>query len=108
MRAPLSWIAEYASLPKGSTAESVMEALVKVGLEEEGVHSFDLSVPTKLTGMVMIGMMEARKVRRNTKMTSATKTTASSMVLKTLLMDLSMNTELSLATLIRTSRGKSC
>ena len=45
MRAPLSWIAEYVSLPKGSTAESVMEALVKVGLEEEGVHSFDLSGP---------------------------------------------------------------
>jgi phenylalanyl-tRNA synthetase beta chain len=45
MRAPLSWIGEYASLPKGSTAESVMEALVKVGLEEEGVHSFDLSGP---------------------------------------------------------------
>ena len=41
MRAPLSWIGEYASLPKDSTAESVMEALVKVGLEEEGVHSFD-------------------------------------------------------------------
>ena len=45
MRAPLSWIGEYVSLPKGSTAESVMEALVKVGLEEEAVHSFDVSGP---------------------------------------------------------------
>ena len=45
MRAPLSWIAEHVSLPKGATAESVMEALVKVGLEEEGVHSFDVSGP---------------------------------------------------------------
>ncbi len=45
MRAPLSWIAEYVSLPKGSTAESVMDGLVRVGLEEEGVHSFDVSGP---------------------------------------------------------------
>ena len=66
------------------------------------------NVPTKLTGMVMMGIMEARTVRRKTKITSATKTTASIMVLKTLLMDLSMNTELSLATLITMSFGKSC
>lgn len=45
MRAPLSWIGEHVALPKGSTAESVMEALVKVGLEEEGVHGFDLTGP---------------------------------------------------------------
>lgn len=45
MRAPLSWIAEYVALPKDATAEAVMDALVKVGLEEEGVHSFDLSGP---------------------------------------------------------------
>ena len=45
MRAPLSWIAEYVSLPKDATAESVMDALVKVGLEEEGVHRFDVSGP---------------------------------------------------------------
>jgi tripartite-type tricarboxylate transporter receptor subunit TctC len=37
-------------------------------------------VPIKLTGMVMMGMMEARKVRRKTKITKATKTTASAMV----------------------------
>ncbi len=36
--------------------------------------------PIRLTGMVMSGMMDARKVRRNTKITSATSTTASAMV----------------------------
>ena len=65
-------------------------------------------VPIKLTGMVMMGMMEARKVLRNTKITKATKTTASKIVLNTLLMDLSMKTELSLAILIEISPGKSC
>ena len=65
-------------------------------------------VPIKLTGMVMMGMMEARNVRRKKKITKATKTTASTMVLKTLLMDLSMKTELSLATSMPKSAGKSC
>ena len=65
-------------------------------------------VPIKLTGMVMMGMMEARKVRKKTKITKATKTTASAMVLNTLLMDLSIKTELSLATLMVKSAGKSC
>jgi len=45
MRVPLSWLAEYVELPVGSTPESVMAELVKVGLEEEGVHGFDLSGP---------------------------------------------------------------
>ena len=66
------------------------------------------NVPIKLTGMVMIGMIEARKVLRKTKITKATKITASTMVLKTLLMDLSMKTELSLATLMAKSAGISC
>ena len=64
-------------------------------------------VPIKLTGMVMIGMMEARKVRKNKKITKATKTTASKMVLNTLLIDFSMKTELSLATLMEISLGRS-
>jgi phenylalanyl-tRNA synthetase beta chain len=45
MRVPLSWLAEYVELPKGSTADSVMAELVKVGLEEEGSHSFSLVGP---------------------------------------------------------------
>ena len=65
-------------------------------------------VPIKLTGMVMMGMIEARNVRKKTKITKATKMTASTMVLNTLLMDLSIKTELSLATFISKSAGKSC
>ncbi len=45
MRIPLSWLAEYVELPNGSTAETVMAELVKVGLEEEGSHSFSLVGP---------------------------------------------------------------
>ncbi len=45
MRVPLSWLNEYVELTAGSTAESVMAELVKVGLEEEGSHSFSLVGP---------------------------------------------------------------
>jgi phenylalanyl-tRNA synthetase beta chain len=45
MRIPLSWLAEHIDLPAGSTPESVMADLVKVGLEEEATHSFDVSGP---------------------------------------------------------------
>ena len=45
MRIPLSWLAEYVELPPKSTADSVMAELVKVGLEEEGSHSFSLVGP---------------------------------------------------------------
>lgn len=45
MRIPLSWLGEYVDLPTGASAESVMAELVKVGLEEEGSHSFSLLGP---------------------------------------------------------------
>lgn len=45
MRVPLSWLAEHVDLPAGSTPESVMAELVKVGLEEEGVHQFHVTGP---------------------------------------------------------------
>ena len=45
MRVPLSWLGEYVDLPSNATPESVMEDLVRVGLEEEAVHSFDVSGP---------------------------------------------------------------
>ena len=64
-------------------------------------------VPIKAAGMVTNGMMDARRVRRNTKITSATSTEASTMVWNTALMERSMNTELSLATSICTPGGKS-
>lgn len=45
MRIPLSWLREYTQLPASATAEDLMADLVKVGLEEEDVHRFDLTGP---------------------------------------------------------------
>lgn len=45
MRVPLSWLGEYVDLPGDATPESVMAELVKIGLEEEGAHRFELSGP---------------------------------------------------------------
>mgnify|MGYP002654215989 CR=1 FL=1 len=45
MRVPLSWLGEYVDLPSNATPESVMEDLVRVGFEEEAVHSFDVRGP---------------------------------------------------------------
>ena len=45
MRVPLSWLAEFVELQKGTTAHDVMAQLVKVGLEEEGAHGGDLRGP---------------------------------------------------------------
>ncbi|WP_028244723.1 phenylalanine--tRNA ligase subunit beta [Pseudoclavibacter soli] len=44
MRVPLSWLAEQVHLTDRST-DAVLAALVKVGLEEEDVHRFDVSGP---------------------------------------------------------------
>jgi phenylalanyl-tRNA synthetase beta chain len=45
MRVPLSWLAEYVALPTDVTPESVHESLVSIGLEEEDIHSFEVSGP---------------------------------------------------------------
>lgn len=45
MRVPLPWLAEYAALPAGVTGEQVAADLVRVGLEEEGVHGGEVSGP---------------------------------------------------------------
>ena len=45
MRVPLSWLAEYVDLPGDVTPEDVMAELVKVGLEEEAAHRFEVTGP---------------------------------------------------------------
>jgi len=45
MRIPLSWLREYTQLPAEATAENLLADLVKVGLEEEDIHNFELSGP---------------------------------------------------------------
>lgn len=51
MRVPLSWLAEYVDLPAAATPELVMAELVKVGLEEEAIHRFEV------TGPVVVGQV---------------------------------------------------
>ena len=51
MRVPLSWLGEWVDLPEDVSLESVHEALVKVGFEEEDVHTFDV------TGPVVVGQV---------------------------------------------------
>jgi len=45
MRVPLSWLAEYVDLAPGTTPEDVHAALVKVGFEEEDIHTSDVTGP---------------------------------------------------------------
>jgi len=49
MKVPLSWLAEYVDLPGDATPDTVMAQLVKIGLEEEGSHGFEV------TGPVVVG-----------------------------------------------------
>jgi phenylalanyl-tRNA synthetase beta chain len=53
MRAPISWLGEFVDLPDDVTLEHVHAALVRVGLEEEDVHTFDL------TGPIVVGQVLA-------------------------------------------------
>ena len=45
MRVPISWLREFVDIPEDVTFEQVHAALVKVGFEEEDVHSFDVTGP---------------------------------------------------------------
>ncbi|HET7398481.1 MAG TPA: phenylalanine--tRNA ligase subunit beta [Intrasporangium sp.] len=45
MRAPLTWLAEYADLAPGATGADVAASLVSVGLEEEDLHGGDIAGP---------------------------------------------------------------
>ncbi len=51
MRVPISWLGEWVDLPEDVTLEHLHAALVRVGLEEEDVHVFDL------TGPVVVGQV---------------------------------------------------
>ncbi|WP_165066978.1 phenylalanine--tRNA ligase subunit beta [Marisediminicola senii] len=60
MRVPLSWLGEFVELETGTTPDAVHAALVKVGLEEEGVHEFELSGPI-VVGQVLEYVDEPQK-----------------------------------------------
>jgi phenylalanyl-tRNA synthetase beta chain len=60
MRAPLSWLRELADVPADATGEDVAAALVRVGLEEEGLHGGDISGPL-VVGRVLTVEPEPQK-----------------------------------------------
>ncbi|HCS60586.1 MAG TPA: phenylalanine--tRNA ligase subunit beta [Microbacterium sp.] len=52
MRVPLSWLREYVDVADDATPESVLEAFVTVGFEEEDIHRFEVSGPV-VVGQVL-------------------------------------------------------
>ena len=59
-RVPLTWLAESVDLVPGSSAEDVAAALVRVGLEEEGIHGSDVTGPL-VVGRVLTLAKEEHK-----------------------------------------------
>lgn len=45
MRVPVEWLAEYVDLPAGARGRRIAADLVRVGLEEEGLHGGDVTGP---------------------------------------------------------------
>ncbi len=68
-------MASSTTRPMASTSASSVSVLM-----EKPNRSISAKEPIRLTGMVISGMTEARRVRRKTKITRATSTTASAMV----------------------------
>ncbi|NNG40657.1 phenylalanine--tRNA ligase subunit beta [Flexivirga sp. ID2601S] len=60
MRIPLDWLGEYVELPAGVTGAAVAEALVRVGLEEEGLHGGEVTGPL-VVGKVLTMEPEPQK-----------------------------------------------
>jgi phenylalanyl-tRNA synthetase beta chain len=57
MRVPISWLREFVEISTDITHEQIHAALVKVGLEEEDVHTFDVTGPV-VVGQVLEFMPE--------------------------------------------------
>ena len=51
MRVPIGWLRDYVAVPTDATAEELLAALVKVGFEEEDIHTFGV------TGPVVVGQV---------------------------------------------------
>ncbi|PRY69744.1 phenylalanyl-tRNA synthetase beta subunit [Glaciihabitans tibetensis] len=49
MRVPVSWLRDYVAVPSDATAEDILADLVRVGFEEEDIHTFGV------TGPVVVG-----------------------------------------------------
>lgn len=60
MRAPVSWLAEYVEGAPEATGHEVAASLVRVGLEEEGLHGGDITGPL-VVGRVLEFVEEPQK-----------------------------------------------
>ena len=60
MRIPLDWLGEYVELPSDATGAEVAAALVRVGLEEGGLHGGDVTGPL-VVGKVLTMQPEPQK-----------------------------------------------
>lgn len=60
MRIPMDWLGDYVQLPPGTTGADVAAALVRVGLEEEGLHGGEITGPL-VVGKVLTMEPEPQK-----------------------------------------------
>ena len=60
MRIPLDWLREYVAVPAAATGLDIAAALVKVGLEEEGLHTSGVTGPL-VVGRVLTRVPEPQK-----------------------------------------------
>lgn len=60
MRVPVDWLREYAAVPAGARAADIAADLVRVGLEEEAIHSGGVSGPL-VVGRVLTCAPEPQK-----------------------------------------------
>lgn len=60
MRVPLSWLREYVAVAGDATPQDVLDAFVRVGLEDEAVHGGELSGPI-VVGEVLERIPEPQK-----------------------------------------------
>ena len=60
MRAPVAWLREFADVPADATGEDIAAALVRVGLEEEGLHGGGITGPL-VVGRVLTVEPEPQK-----------------------------------------------
>jgi phenylalanyl-tRNA synthetase beta chain len=60
MRAPVSWLAEYVEGVPAATGREVAASLVRIGLEEEGLHGGDITGPL-VVGRVLEFVEEPQK-----------------------------------------------
>ncbi|GAA0324618.1 phenylalanine--tRNA ligase subunit beta [Kineococcus aurantiacus] len=60
MRVPLSWLAEHVDLEPGARGADVAASLVRVGLEEEGIHTAGITGPL-VVGRVLDLVKEPQK-----------------------------------------------